>query len=137
MHAHHLAQRHGEQSIGVGRTKIILDRKGKALDVLNAPDVPRMNAALLECLPVERHLLIGARHLLLQPLSLKFAEFRAWHALRLGVPDIALPAGAILCAHGSPYQSASGACPLRQVHSLSCMKRTPQESVKGVFSSLP
>src|SRR5579875_3233417 len=68
--AYHITQGHSEEAIGIRGAEVVFDREGKARNVVERLNILWLHAALLQCLPVERHALVSAGYLLLQTLRL-------------------------------------------------------------------
>ena len=81
VYAYYLVHGHCIESEGVLVTQVILGGEGQFGDVIKALDVLRLDAHLVEFLPVEGYLLIAGLHGLLQSLKLEFLHRLAVHAL--------------------------------------------------------
>src|SRR6266498_2601018 len=96
----------GEEAVGVILAEVGLRREGELAQVIERAELVRVEADLLEPLPVERDVADDARERRLEPLELQLLELRPVHALALRLPDPRV--GPV---HGATLFSASRSLP--------------------------
>jgi hypothetical protein len=90
VHANHVAQRHREEAVGVRGPEVVLGGEGEPAQVGQRAEAVRVEADLVEPLPVEGDVQGDTGEGRLETLELDLLQLLAVDALALGLPDGAL-----------------------------------------------
>ena len=86
LHAHHVAQGHGEEPVRIVLAQVGLGGEGQALHICQGLHVVGVDAQLREAPPVQRHVAGHAVQCGLQPLQLQEFQVAAVHAFIFALP---------------------------------------------------